>query len=85
MTAKDQAHHALLIATDRIGKNAFKAGLYKVRKDRKGKVIQGYSLTPEHQEVMTAIDALGRNLITPEDAMNVVSQYEVSRARLKGY
>jgi gamma-glutamylcyclotransferase (GGCT)/AIG2-like uncharacterized protein YtfP len=82
---EEQAYAALLQAAERVGFNAYKAGLYKVKRDRKGNVVRGYVLTPEHQELITAINALGRGEISAEEAMALVSQYEISKARLKGY
>lgn len=84
-SSKDQALRALKTAAEKIGMHAYRSGLYKVKRNRKGEVIQGYTLTPEHQEVMTAIDALSRDLITPEDAMALLHGYEVFNARTKGY
>lgn len=80
-----QVYTALVKASERIGLNAHKAGLYKVKRDRKGNVTQGYTLTPEHQELVTAIDALGRGIITTEEGMAILHQYEVLNARTKGY
>jgi len=82
---EEQAYAALMKAAERVGANAYKAGLYKVKRDRKGNVVRGYTLTPEHQELMTAMDALGRGKISAEEAMVVVNQYEVTKARIKGY
>jgi hypothetical protein len=82
---EEQVHAALVKAAERIGANAYKAGHYKVKRNRKGVVVQGYTLTPEHQEVMTAIDALGRGTITAEEGMAILHQYEVHNARIKGY
>lgn len=79
------AYTALVKASERIGMNAYKAGLYKVKRNRKGEVIKGYSLTPEHQELVTAIDALGRGNISAEEAMSLLHQYEILEARTKGY
>jgi hypothetical protein len=84
-STKDQTLRALKIAAEKIGAHAYKAGLYKVKRNRKGVVIRGYTLTPEHQEVITAIDALSRDLISPEDAMCVLHGYEVLNSRTKGY
>lgn len=83
--AEKQAYQALVKASEKIGLNAYKAGLYRVKRDRKGNVVQGYSLTPEHQELVTAIDALGRGAITAEEAMSLLHQYEILNARTKGY
>jgi len=84
-SSKDQALRALKSAAEKIGMHAYRAGLYKVKRNRKGKVTQGYTLTPEHQEVITTIDALSRDLITPEVAMGLLHGYEVFNSRTKGY
>ena len=85
MSTKDQALHALKVAAERVGRNAHQAGRYKVKRNRKGQVISGYTLTPEHQELIIAIDALSRDRISPEEAMAIVNQYEIVKARLEGY
>lgn len=84
-TSEEAVYKALLTAAERIGHNAYKAGLYNVRRNRKGTVVRGYTLTPEHQEVMTAIDALGRGTISAEEAMSILHEHDVIAARILGY
>jgi len=79
-SAYDQAYDALRKAADRIADNAYRAGLYKVKR-RKGKVVEGYRLTEEHARVLSTLDALSRKRITPDEAMSVLHEYEVVGAR----
>jgi 6-phosphogluconolactonase (cycloisomerase 2 family) len=78
----DQAYMALQKAGERIGAAEFGAGHYKVKR-RQGKVIQGYSISPEHKQVIDALNDLGRFKITPEEAMNVLHEYDVIKARTR--
>ena len=79
---RDQVLSALSKAAERIGLSAYRAGHYKVKRNRKGKVVQGYTLTEAHKRVVDTIDDLSRNRITPEEAMAVLHEYDVMKERL---
>ena len=79
---KDRVWSALQKAAERIALAEYKSGRYKVRRVR-GKVVQGYSLSSAHQEVLDAMDQLGRDEITPEQAMAVLHGYDVLKARTR--
>lgn len=79
---KEKAWLALSKAAERIGLAEFRAGHYKVRR-RRGRVISGYSLSEAHRTVIDAMGALGRDEITPEEAMAVLHEYGVLRARTR--
>lgn len=82
-TARDQKERvwlALQRAAERIGQAEHAAGRYKVTR-RKGRVVQGYSISEAHRRVIDTMDALGRDKITSEQAMAVLHEYEVFQAR----
>jgi hypothetical protein len=80
--AKERAWTALQRAAERIGKAEHAAGRYKVQR-RRGKVVRGYSITEAHQRVIEAMNALGRDKITPEQAMAILHEYDVFQARTR--
>jgi hypothetical protein len=78
----DQVYRALRTAADRIGSGAYRAGLYKVKYNRKGQVVHGYRLTEAHERVLDTLNAYCRGKLTKNDAMAVLHEYDVSKARL---
>jgi hypothetical protein len=77
----DQAYSALQAAGERIGAAEYAAGRYKARRGRTGKVTQGYTISSEHKQVVDALNDLGRNRISPEQAMAILHEYDVLKAR----
>jgi hypothetical protein len=80
MSTKDTAWLALQRAAERIALSEYLAGHYKVQR-RRGKVVRGYTLSEAHRTVLAAMNALGRDEITPEEAMAVLHEYDVLKAR----
>jgi hypothetical protein len=83
--AHQRVRNALLKAAERIGTNAMQAGLYKIRRNRAGKVIHGYTLTPEHVHVLETLSEFDHGKISGEEAMAALHEYDVLRTRTKGY
>lgn len=78
----DRAILALRRASEKIAMAEYRAGRYKVQR-RGGKVIRGYTLSPEHQLVMETLDKVSRRKISPEEAMAVLHKYDVLKARTR--
>jgi len=72
---------ALLTAADRIGAASRKHYMASVKRNRRGQVTQGYTLTEDHQRVMSTIDKYARCKIGDEDAMAVLHEYGVFKSR----
>jgi hypothetical protein len=80
--AATQAYRALMFAAERIGRANYQAGLYRVRRDRRGRVTTGYSITETHQRVINTSSQVCGGRITPEEAMAVLHEYDVLKERL---
>jgi hypothetical protein len=80
----EQVYTALRVAADRIGNGEFTAGRYRVKRNRRGVVIQGYVLSEEHQRVLTTLDTYCRGNCSDDEAMGVVHEYSIQQARLRG-
>jgi len=78
----EQAYNALRIASERMGRNNFRAGLYSVRRDHRGRVTQGYSVTPEHAAVVDAMPRVLSGELSPSDAMAMLHEYNTEKQRL---
>lgn len=79
--AQLRAYRALQKAGERIGLNNYRSGRYKIRY-RHGVPIGGYTITPEHQEIVDAMPKVLSGEITPEEAMALLWQYDTMRQRL---
>ncbi len=79
--AHDRAYVALQKASERIGAAEYAAGRYSVKRSRNGTVVRGYTISEAHKAVVDALNALGRNRISPEEAMAVLHTYDVFKAR----
>jgi len=80
-TTAKQAHSALKIAAEKIGANNYASGIYKVKHNRRGLPIGGYSITAAHQEVIEAMPLVLSGEITPEEAMALLWRDDVMRQR----
>ncbi len=76
-----QVYRALSQAAARIGQNNYRRGLYHVKKDRRGRLIEGYSITPAHERVIKAMSALLDGHITPDEAMAILWEPDVMQER----
>lgn len=79
---KEQAYNALCIASERMGRNNYRAGLYRVKRNRRGQVVQGYTITPEHAAVVAAMPRVLSGELSPNDAMAMLHEYETEKQRL---
>jgi hypothetical protein len=77
---RERAYRALQHTAAQIGMNNFRNGLYRV-KTRKGKVVQGYSITQEHKEVIEAMDKVMKGTISVEEALALTLRYDVFQQR----
>ena len=80
--AADRAYTALQIAAERIGKNQYAAGNYRVRRNRAGRVTSGYSITPEHKSLVDMMPRVCAGKVSPNDAMALLHDYDVLKQRL---
>lgn len=78
--ARILAYHALQAAATRIGLNNCRAGLYRGTY-RKGKLVKGYSITGEHQELVDAMPKVLNGELSVEDAMCLLWQYDTFKQR----
>jgi hypothetical protein len=77
----DRIFTALLRAAEKIGERSRAAYMAQIRRDRRGRVTQGYRLNEGHQRVMDTIDAYARCKIGDEQALSVLHEYDVNKAR----
>lgn len=77
----DRILGALLTAAARIGAANRKQYTAAIKRDRRGNVTRGYTITEDHQRVITTIDQYARCKINDEDAMAVLHEYGVFKAR----
>ena len=75
-----RVYRALSKAAESIGAREYAAGRYRPIR-RRGKVVQGYSISEAHRRVIDTMNGLGRGEITPEEAMAVLHEYDVHSAR----
>lgn len=80
--AIEQAYNALETAAERIGANNYKNGLYRVKRDRKGRVISGYTITAEHAAIVEAMPRVLSGELSPESAFAMLHEYDVLKQRL---
>lgn len=78
--AKVRAYMALRNAAEQIGRTNLRSGIYKP-KTRRGKMVQGYSITAEHRAVIDAMSDVLSGKISPEEAMALLLSHEVMRQR----
>ncbi len=71
-----------MFAAERIGRANYAQGLYRVRRNRRGRVTTGYSITDAHRRVIDTSSQVCGGRITPEEAMAVLWEYDVTRERL---
>lgn len=76
-----QAYNALQEAAKRIGDNNYDKGLYRVRRNRRGAVIQGYQITDAHKDLIEAMPKVLDGDITPDEAMNLIWRGDVQDQR----
>jgi hypothetical protein len=76
-----QVYSALATAAARIGNVYRTSYVSQIRRDRRGNVIHGYTLAPEHALVIETLGAYCRGRIDDNDAMAVLHGYEVFNAR----
>lgn len=77
---KERVWLALQHAAERIGRAEHAAGRYKVTR-RKGRAVQGYTISEAHRRVIDTMNKLGADKITPEQAMAVLHEYDIFQAR----
>lgn len=77
----DQVYMALQNAAERIGRANRPSYMSQIKRGRNKQVIQGYHLSDAHEKVVQTMDALMHNKITPEQAMAIVHEYDVSKER----
>ena len=80
----DRVLSALLTAAERIAARSRPSYMAQVKRNRRGQVTRGYSLSEPHKRVMDTIDAYSRCKINDDEAMSVLHEYDVSKARLGG-
>jgi len=78
-TAQLNAYRALAHAADQIGRNNYRKGIYGGT--RKAGSPRTYSLTPEHAEIVDAMPKVMSGEMSVNDAMALVTQYEVMQQR----
>jgi hypothetical protein len=71
-----QAHRALSIAAERMGKSGYAAHLASKFAKRP------YTPSAEHVQIVEAMPALLAGQITPEEAMGLLHQYDTMKQRL---
>jgi hypothetical protein len=76
-----QAYCALCHASQRIGEQNYRQGLYGNGKFKAGRPL-AYRITAEHQAVVEAMRALQAGLLTPEGAMALLHDPAVMQQRL---
>jgi len=69
------AHRALSVAADKMGKSGYRAHLASKYAKRP------YAPSAEHEEIMAAMPLLLSGLITPEEAMALLHQYDTLKQR----
>ena len=81
---EERAYLTLRKAAERISASGYAAG--KAAHLKRGRVAGTYRYTPTeaHRTVLTALDDLGRGVITGEQAMAVLHEYDVFNARFGG-
>ena len=79
----DQVLLALLKAAERIGAASRREYMAQVKRDRRGRLTRGYTLNENHQRLMTTIDNYARCRIDSNEAMSVLHEYGVLKARTK--
>jgi hypothetical protein len=72
---------ALLHTAEQIGRRAAPAYMKQIKRDRRGRVTAGYSISEAHRHVTDTIDAYARCKINNEEALSVVTEYGVMKAR----
>lgn len=77
----DRILTALIKASEKIAAQSRAAYMAQIKRDRRGRVMQGYRLNEGHQRVMETIDAYSRCKIDGEQAMSVLHEYDVNKAR----
>ena len=76
--AASRAYTALQHAAEQIGRRAHASGEYRGRRGR------GYSIRPEHAELVKAMSDVCGGRISPEEAMGLLHTYDVDKARFGG-
>jgi len=79
--AADRAYSALQTAAERIARNQYAAGNYRVQR-RHGRVTRGYSITPEHKLLVDMMPQVCAGRVSPNDAMALLHEYDVMKQRL---
>jgi hypothetical protein len=51
--------------------------LYRVKRGRRGQVIQGYTVTPEHRAIVDAMPKVLAGTMTPDEAMSLLWGHDV--------
>ena len=82
MTQIDQTYRALQTAAERIGMNNYRAGLYRVRRNHRGRVVEGYRITAEHAAIIEAMPKVLTGELSPNDAMAMLHEYKIEKQRL---
>lgn len=82
MTQIEQTYRALQIAAERIGRNNFANGTYRVVRSNERIVGGRYSITAEHKAVIEAMPRVLDGHMTPDEAMALLHQYDVLKQRL---
>lgn len=81
MSAIQRAYRALQHAAEQVGLNNFRKGLY--RPQRIGRKMLGYSITDAHQQLIDAMPQVLSGLVTPEEAMALVTSHDVMQQRFE--
>ncbi len=73
----------LLNAFEKIGTNACADGAYRVRRDREGRPLEQYELTPPHKRVREAIVAYTAGCLLDCEARAILWEHDVLHARMR--
>jgi hypothetical protein len=79
-----QAYLALEEAARRIGKYNCLTYISQIKRNRQGRVVSGYCLTPAHQDVQDMFARLCHHEATPDEAMTLLRRADVEAERFGG-
>jgi hypothetical protein len=81
--ARLRACRALTHAAEQVGANNYRSGLYRPTY-RRGKLVRGYTLTPEHRALVEAMPGVLSGAMGIEEAMALLHTPETFRQRFGG-
>ncbi len=75
--SRSRAYDALNHAASQVGSSNYRAGLYRTTYYGNGRVRTGYTITPEHRELIEAMPKVLSGEMGVDDAMALVTRYDI--------